>query len=254
MTIAAKPPSYTVNTGATHCPNHLWMMDEASGTTLTDRGSTGGYNLTLSDTAAGSGPEWASDGTHGPVLQFVAANGDRANYSSVSGLSGTQTLGLIVKGTAGTGARTIVSLTDPSVLNKYVSMVYQGDEDLEVLSRWTTLETANTSTDLTTAWDFVALRFSDTSVDWSLNGSAFTTLAVTATGRAAGITRVSLGALDYSTPANFWDDQMCASMWWHGSKSDAEIASIAADPWQFLDTSTIQAFQYQSRLNPLLRM
>ena len=237
MPIAAKPASYSVNTGHTHCPDHLWMMDENAGTTLTDRGKTGGYNLTLTDTAAGSGPEWITDGTHGPVLDFVLANGDQASYSSVSGLSGTHVIGVIATGNLGTVTRCMASVSDPSQLDRYAALVYQGDEDVEAASRFdSTQQTATSTQAMTTDWDFVAFKFSDSTIEWSLNGSAWSALAVSHTGLLAAITRVTFGALAHSTPQWFWDDSMCAGMWWKATKSDAEIAAIAADPWQFLIT------------------
>ena len=237
MTIGAKPPTYTVNTGHTHCPDHLWMIDEGSGASLTDRGKTGGYNLTLSATT-GAGPDWVTDGTHGPVLDFVSANEDRATNGSISGLSGTQVVVVIAKGVAGAGTRCMVSVSDDTQLDRYVDLVYQGDEDVEVLVRFdNTLQTNTSNTDLTLGWDVVALRFSDTTVDWSLNGSAWATFAITNTGMIAAMNAFALGCQNISTPAQFWDDNICAAMWWHGSKSDAEIAAIAADPWQFLTTT-----------------
>lgn len=239
MTISAKPTSYSVNTGHSHCPDHLYMMDEASGTTLTDKGKTGGYNLTLTDTAAGSGPDWITDGTHGPVLDFVLANGDRASYSSVSGLSGIQVIGVIATGNLGTVTRAMASVCDPTQLDRFAALVYQGDEDVEAASRFDATQQTSTSTQaMTTGWDFVAFKFSDTTIEWSLNGSAWSALAVSHSGLLASITRFTLGALAHSSPTWFWDDSMCSAMWWHGDKSDAEILSIAENPWQFLNLSS----------------
>jgi len=257
MTISAKPSVYTVNTGHTHCPNHLWMMDEGTGTTLTDKGKTAGYNLTLTDTAAGSGPEWATDGTHGPVLDFVLANGDHASYSSVSGLTGTHVIGVIVDRALGTTTRCMASVCDPTQLDRFAALVFQGDEDVEAASRFdATQQTATSTQDMAAGWNFVAVQFSDATIEWSLNGSAWSALAVSHSGLLAAVTRISLGALAHSSPQWFWDDFMCAAMWWKASKSDADIASIAADPWQFLDTSalTSQQPQFYRRPNTLLRM
>ncbi len=251
MTIAAKPSSYTVNTGQTHCPNHLWLIDEASGTDLIDKGSTGGYDMTI------TGADWATDGTHGPVLTFVAANLDHADYSSVSGLSGTQVIGVVAKCTAGAGTRAFASVCDPTVVSRHATGVMQGDEDIEALSRYNAAAvTCVTALQPTFGWDFLAYRFSDTTIDVSVNGGAWTTQAVSHSGMLAAVTRVTLGALNHSTPANYWNDQICAAMWWKASKSDAEIAAIAADPWQFLDTSalTSQQPQFYRRPNTLLRM
>ncbi len=235
MPISAKPPIYTVNTGHTHCPAHLYMMDEEAGTTLTDRGSVGVQNMTI------TGADWTTDATHGPILSFVQANTDYCSYTSVSGLSGTITAAVIVLGQAGTSTRHLVGFGDNSQLDRYGTLAYQGNEVLANLIRFdNTVETFASAQALTHSdWDFVALRLSDTSIDWSLNGSAWTTNTPVASmaGLVASINTFRIGALANSTPASPFDKYMAAAMWWAGSKSDAEIAAIAADPWQFLNTT-----------------
>jgi hypothetical protein len=231
-------------------------MDEGSGTTLTDQGKTGGLTLTFAATT-GTGPDWTTDATHGPILDFVAANVDRAGNDTISGLSGTHVFGVIVKGSAGAVKRAMVSLCDKDDLDRYVSLVYQGDEDVEAESRFDAALVTNTSTtDLTLDWDFVAMRFSDTTIDWSLNGSAWSTQVVSHSGLLAVIDRLTLGYRETTSPGSAWDDPMCAAFWWKATKSDAEIAAIAADPWQFLSTSdlTDQQVQFYKRPNTLLRM
>lgn len=250
MPISAKPSVYTVDTAATHCPDHLWLMDEGSGTTLTDRGKTGGLDLAI------TGADWTTDATHGPVLDFVLANTDYTQNDSVSGLSGTHTFGVVVYASAGSVTRTIASLCNSADFDQYVLMTMLGNESFEVSSRYNSTQVNNNAgADLPqNVWSFAAFRFSDTTIDWSLDGSAWDVLGVSHSGLLAAINRLTLGYRNTTSPGSPYDDPMCAAMWWKASKSDAEIAAIAADPWQFLDTSTTQFFQYQSRLNPLLRM
>lgn len=243
MPIAAKPSSYTVNTGHTHCPDHLYMMDEGAGPTLTDQGKTGGLNLTI------TGADWSTDGTHGPVLDFVAANTDYAETSSVSGLTGTQTIGVVAYGSAGSATRTLVSLCNSADFDQYVLMAMLADENFEVSSRYNnTQQNNNAGIDLPQGvWSFAAIRFSDSTVDWSLDGTAWDTLAVSHTGLLAAIDRLTIGYRNTTSPGSPYDDPMCAAMWWKASKSDAEVASIAADPWQFLDTSIGHPARSRSR-------
>jgi len=232
MSVSAKPTSYSVNTGHTHCPSHLWMIDEGTGTSLVDKGSVGGLDMTI------TGADWIVDGTHGNVLDFVAANTDYAEVA-VSGLTGTHTICAMVYATLGSVTRTIVNLCDSGDVDRYVQLLYQGDEDLEASSRFDNTQQNNTSTtDIpVNDWSLVFLRFSDTTVDWSLNGAAWTTLAVSHTGLVAALNRFTLGYRRTTSPGAPYDDPIGALMWWKASKSDSDIATIAADPWQFLTTS-----------------
>jgi hypothetical protein len=227
-------------------------MDEASGTTLTDKGKTGGLNLTI------TGADWTTDATHGPVLDFVLANTDYAETSSVSGLMGTQTFAIVVYASAGSVTRVLMNLCDSTQVDRYVQMAMLGDENFEVASRYDSTQVNNNAgTDLPqNVWSFAAVRFSDTTVDWSLDGSAWTAQAVSHSGLLAAIDRLTLGYRNTTAPGAPYDDPMCAAMWWKASKSDAEISAIAADPWQFLDTSALtnQQPQFYRRPNTLLRM
>lgn len=227
--VEAKPTVYGVDFGHSLCPDHLYMMDEGTGSTLTDKGKTGGLNLAI------TGADWTTDPTHGNVLDFVGANTDYAEVA-VSGLTGTHTLCALVYASAGSVQRTIASFCDSGDFDRYVALVYQADEDLEAISRFDATAVTNTSTTDIPAdtWSLVFMRFSDTTIDWSLNGSAWTTQAVSHSGLVAAINRFTVGYRNTSSPGNPWDDQMAALMWWRSSLSDANIASIAADPWQYL--------------------
>lgn len=227
--VEAKPTVYGVDFGHSLCPDHLYMMDEGTGSTLTDKGKTGGLNLAI------TGADWTTDPTHGNVLDFVGANTDYAQVA-VSGLTGTHTLCALVYASAGSVQRTIASFCDSGDFDRYVALVYQADEDLEAISRFDATAVTNTSTTDIPAdtWSLVFMRFSDTTIDWSLNGSAWTTQAVSHSGLVAAINRFTVGYRNTSSPGNPWDDQMAALMWWRSSLSDANIASIAADPWQYL--------------------
>ncbi len=238
MPISAKPSVYTVNTGHALCPDHLWMMDENTGTTLTDKGKTGGNDLTFGATT-GAGPDWIADGTHGVVLDFVLANQDYAEKTGISSLSGTQTIAVITKPTAGTVNRTAAGLFDNTQIDRYAIMNWRSDEKYEVGSRFDdTQSNGATQGSATADWDLWLFRFSDTTLDWSLNGSAFATNVVARTGMIAAMNTFALGRKSISAPAAWFDDPMCAAMWWHGSLSDANAMSVAENPWVFLNLSS----------------
>lgn len=208
------------------------MMDEGSGTTLVNKGKTAGYDLTFGATT-GAGPDWIADGTHTVVLDFILANEDYAE-ATVSGLSGVQTIGLITKPTAGTVSRIAAGLFDNTQLDRYGILDWKADETYSVASRFDDTQSNSATTGSATGgWDFWVLRFSDTTLDWSLNGSAFATNVVARTGLIAAMNRFGIGGKRTSSPANFYDDPICAAMWWHGSKSDADISAIynSGDPW-----------------------
>lgn len=254
MAISAKPTSYSVNTGATHCPDRLYMMDEGSGTTLVNKGKTAGYNLTFGATT-GAGPDWIADGTHTMVLDFILANEDYAE-ATVSGLSGVQTIGIITKPTAGTANRTAAGLFDNTQIDRYAIMNWRSDEFYQVGSRFDdTQSNSATNGSATGDWDFWVLRCSDTALDWSLNGSAFATNVVARTGMIAAMNTFALGRKSVSTPSAWYDDPICAAMWWHGSKSDADISAIynSGDLWTQLGVTSGGAHKLVGKFGGKLR-
>jgi len=84
--MATKPAknTYTVNTGHAKCPNHLYMIDEGSGSSLTDRGKTGGLNITLT-----ASPTWGTSnlGTLGGTSDILTFDGNTQWGLSSTGLS-----------------------------------------------------------------------------------------------------------------------------------------------------------------------
>lgn len=94
MPISAKPASYSVNTGATWCPDLLWMCSEGTGTTLTNEGKGAACTGTLAAVGTGSVPSWQTDGTHGDYIDINASsttaatdNGGKITSSSLFGVS-----------------------------------------------------------------------------------------------------------------------------------------------------------------------
>lgn len=239
MAITAKPSTYNVDTAHAHCPDHLWMMDEASGTSLTDRGKTAGYDLTFGATT-GTGPDWTTDATHGPILNFVLANADFAEADFTAGLSGTHVIGVITKPTTGTTARVAASVCDSSQIDRYALLTWRADEKLEVSSRFDDTQSNSATTGTASGgWDLFLIRFSDTKLDWSLNGSAWATNTVTRTGLVASLNRFTLGARRTTSPGAYYNDPMCAAMWWKADKDPADLyALFTGASWSFLTSGT----------------
>lgn len=65
MAITVKPTGYTVNTGHAKCPNHLYMLDDATGATNCNDG-VGTLDLTADSTSM-----WATDGSYGQILRLI---------------------------------------------------------------------------------------------------------------------------------------------------------------------------------------
>lgn len=224
--IAAKNCSYTLDTEAAHYPDHLYDICEGSGPTLDDKGS--GTPVDLTHTA-----DWASDATHGNSLDFVQANSDEA-VGAVSSLSGTLTMCVIADGSAGTNRRTYGGFTDDSQFDRLAALALEADEDIAALANFDgSLETFIHPTTPDLSFQMQCTRVSDSSIDTSLDGGAWTTNAITNTGMVAAFNNFALGVRNVGTPANHFDDRIIAAWWYEGSKSDAEISTIynSGDPW-----------------------
>jgi hypothetical protein len=254
MAVTAKPPSYTVNTGHAKCPDHLWMCDEGTGTTLTDKGKSGSLqNLTW--TNSGGNLSWVVDGTHGNCMRL----GD-SNTTDFAGV--TSNMGI----TAGTGSGLLVmigrwnSTTNPSATCTLLSIGNSGVNG-HVSMQFTTAGFLRDARDDTVATPIannagtvdrcdnvdrlMAQKFTDNSGGafpndaengWNLDTATFnwgtaeefaigcrcTNTKGTFTVPNASITfdviAVMLYINDYATWDNTW------------------ISDLNADPWQFLDT------------------
>ena len=97
-TFAEKPVSYTVDTAHAKCPDHLYLIDEGSGTTLNDRGSVGGLNLTLNTDSVWSTTDLTAGGGTSPCI--ILTN----DYARNSGLSFSSSICFValVKSTSAT--------------------------------------------------------------------------------------------------------------------------------------------------------
>lgn len=206
MPINSKPAAFTVNTGATWCPDLLYMIDEGSGTTLTNVGKGSANNGTLSSTGAGSAPSWTTLGGQ-QALQFtrgaVAADGGLVRIANLQGVTSQFTAVVLFQRANLSTVDALFSVADISTANIYASMQVSGAEALQAYNNYTTGATVTGSTITVNQVEMAALKFKASEMGVSLNGGAFTTgshnTALFPDGAWDGF---SVGATADSTPTN----------------------------------------------------
>lgn len=272
MSISAKPVSPSINTGATHYPDHLWLLDEGSGTNLDDKGGGTAADMTI----VGSDVVWESDATHGWILKANAGN--TTSYAHVNtnvGASSAICVAFIARvgATPATGRIYLGGLGRQSTTAVYACSSITGNTGIHAViyddpTNPSQLDGYGTA-DWTDAADHLfVVKFQANGGEHSIDGAAlqavgsptfdysgasfdrfgiFARLGTAIVGPCPGdstdptrIIAVAAWVNDYAT----WDDTWMSGLYNSG------------DPWPALgvEAVTTQAFQYQSRLNPLLRM
>lgn len=251
MALSAKPTSYSVNTGHAKCPDHLYMLDDSTGATNCNDGA-GSLDLT-----ADSAAMWNTDATYGQILRFVSASSQKAlsaaSFAATTGLCAV----FIVRSASATnpGAnRVIGGVGHNSTGNTFAYARYGTNGTLSSIGRYNggTTWTATSPADVYDAgWHMIAiklkqsggsdgeLRHSVDGSDWGY-GSEVTTHDITT----LGFNRIGLGCAAAPTPTSFFDGDILAAFvyvddW--AAWDDAWIASLWADPWQFLSTGGASA-------------
>lgn len=206
MSINSKPDAFVVNTGATWCPDLLYMLDEGAGTTLSNVGKGSANNGTLSSTGAGSAPSWTTLGGQG-ALQFtrgaVAADGGLVRTSNLQGVTSQFTAIVLFQRANLSTVDTLFSVADISTTNIYASMQVSGGEALQAVNNYTSSATVTGSTITVDQIEMAAIKFKASEMGVSLNGGAFTTGAHnTASFPAGAWDGFSIGATADSSPTN----------------------------------------------------
>lgn len=264
MALSAKPTSYTVNTGHAKCPDHLYMLDDSTAATNCNDG-VGSLDLTADSTAM-----WNTDATYGQILRFVSASSQKAlsaaSFSATTGLCAV----FIVRSDNATNPaanRTVGGFGHNATANTYAAARLNTSGTSQAIARYNggTTWTATSSPDVYDAgWHMIAIKLkqstgSDGELRQSVDGSDWgygaevTTHDITT----LGYNRFALGVQPQSSPSTYFDGDILAAFvyvddW--ATWSDAWIASLYSDPWQFLTTTTTIFPQYGRRANTLLRM
>ncbi len=214
MAILAKPTAYVVNTGATLCPNHLWMIDEGSGTSLADKGKTGGKTLTI------VGADWTTDGTHGQTLNFVSANSDYAHRTEtgsepVMGITTAFSIVLVFKIAAAPAAtQGLCGVADSGAPNVYysggISNAGPGRQQLQVRNT-TALSNGIAGNNMSgNVWQVVIYTFGDSTQSGSLDGAGYGNSTLAANINDPAIDMFALGVRPTSAPL-YGDIQIAAA-------------------------------------------
>ena len=257
MSITAKPTSYTVNTGHARCPDHLWMMDEGSGTTLVDQGKVGGLDITLQNADM-----WGTDtGDLGSaVVNFASATSRYARRTGYTPPSSSALWVALVKpasATIGAAAEVLCGIAKSDAASTaYGHVAYSATTGTPtVLYDYGTNASGNQTgpTDLyETTWAMIAgmVRGSEGTTQiikkLSYNGSAWQnssayagyTFPNDAGGDAPNA--IGIGCRPSQTVSNIFNGSILAVMAWDdlswATADNAFIASLYDDPWQFLQT------------------
>ena len=244
----AKPTGYTVNTGHAKCPTHLWMLDEATGTTAVDQGAGTSRNMTLQNAA-----QWGSD-----------ALGDYIVSSSASSYYAKTATNSIWNGTGGllmiSIFKTDVS-TGPATAEFWLGAFNSAAAGAECAIRNTTTNdvaqawgvaddasgvSVNGSGDMyDQAWHMIAVKIkagaATSCCAVSFDGGAFTDDGSDTLGSTITLDRYAIGARARSTINGIANGKTLAAWVYesgtYATWNDAWIADLYADPWQFLSTA-----------------
>ena len=263
-TVKPTAGTYSLNTGSSYAPDHLWMCDEGSGTSMTDKGSATGMTMTLQDAAM-----WGTDGTLGSIITCVAASSRYALGATGTMFSSTGCLVVVAASTANVNADAneyVFSAADSASNNGRCGVAaVNGAQTSQVFNNDDTATSAvqiNSGTFYDSSWHMLAIKVktgtATSTCAISLDGGAWSDDGSATIGTRT-LTRYGLGVRASSTLTQIFDGSIAAAWAYHeptyASLDDAWVSTLynSQNPWsKFLNT--YQAFQYQTRLNPLLRM
>lgn len=259
MAITAKPTGYTVNTGHAKCPDHLWMIDEGSGTSLVDKGKGTGLNMTLDNADM-----WGTDG--GGMGAIITCNdtGPRRATSSTGTLPSTSIVLVIYAKTtsaASNGNETPFSTGNSGVSNQNMTFLRaQGDEALDACHfDGTNSIVRDSGTNVySQTWRMMAMKAKASGCAVSVDGGAWsesTTSSSFPNASGTAPNRFAIGVQADSTPGNYFNGSILAAFAYdnlYATADDAWIADLYSSPWQFLNTSSVAvlAHYYNSLRTP----
>ena len=227
-----KPSPFVIDSGETHYPDYLWLMDEASGGTVEDNGSAVDCDLSI------TGADWNSD-SFGNYLTFISANSDEAiNTSCTSPITTTSTLCSITRISTNPGDPVVVAgWFDASDADQgaHITLTGNGTPSARVVQSGAGGSDVNNAgaeidDDL---WHMVCVRQSDTTNDVSVDGAAWDVSTISLTGVFTGTDTISVGSRHRLATDHFLDGNVMAVFGYDGSKTSAEISTIwgAGNPW-----------------------
>lgn len=261
MALSAKPTAYSVDTGHAKCPDHLYMLDDATGATTVVDG-VGSLDLTADATSM-----WNTDATYGQILRFLNASSQKALSGTTFAASSGICLVVISKSSSSTnpGADQYAIGFGSNAAGIYGGIQYNLTDGYFVgnVDTGGITNTKSIATDIYDgAWHMLALKTNDSTaangmVSLSLDGGSWSNNAGTGDQDLAQYNRIALGCTPQDSLNGFFDGDILAAFVYvddYATWDNAWIASLWADPWQFLTTTTTIFPQYGRRANTLLRM
>ncbi len=228
----AKPSSFSLNSGASYYPDHLWMINEGTGTTCEDL--VGTWDLTI------TGADWGTDGTHGPILTFLSSEANnRASYLSAS-FGGAFSWGMILDIASAPGSAQVFFSAGDAAADTNLGT---GTTSAGLPQRRTKLAgsatTGNSAGDIVadTGFSIIFGKGSDSNVSSALNDGAFGNSAHSSSGLVASLDQISFGCERDSSAGLFADMVLCAAWIKEGAEySDADLDAIfnSGNPWPML--------------------
>lgn len=200
-----------------------------------------GFSNAFAEDLTITGADWNTDASwnDAPYLTCIAANSDYAENVAVSAISGTTTFGIIVKPVASTSFHFPIALADKDVERDFYNIKWSNNQfsvETNCDSCGGSLVTNTSSITITPGNYYLVLaRVSESSVDISINGSAWSTKANNnPAGTNAAIDTVSLCRRGDSTPSGYFDGDIYAAFVHRGSWADPSLVWNSGDPWSVL--------------------
>ena len=265
-TFTEKPASYTVNTAHAKCPNILYMIDEASGTTLVDRGKDAlGLDMTLQNADQWTTVDLTSGGGTSPAISTLTAR-----YAlSGTGLSVTSAICFVAimqsdDATNPAASETVLG-AGSSASNSYSARVYStAASDGFVRAGYVDPTASNAKPGSTDVWDgafhMIAGKIYENGADVRMaashdGGAWSTTAAATGTSFNSLLNRLGIGARATSSNIEIFTGKVVAGFVYlddSASWTDTWISEVynSGDPWQFLTTGAaipVLMNQYRQR-------
>ncbi len=252
MAWTTKPTAgtYALDTGSIYKPTHLWMCDEASGTSIADIGTGTALNMTLQNADM-----WGTDGTIGSIINCIAATSRYAISSAGTMFSSTGCLVVVAKSATNGNAD-----ANEYVFSAADSASNNGRCGIAAVNTAQTCQVFNLDDVPTTAVQIHPGTFYDSALHMVAikvkTGTGVSTCAIsldggawvddgTATIGTRTLTRYGLGVRASSTLTQIFDGAIGAAWSYHeptyASLDDAWISNLynSGDPWSKLVTTSL---------------
>ncbi|MFY4731341.1 hypothetical protein [Nitrospira sp. BLG_2] len=241
MSITAKPTSYTVNTGHAKCPDHLWLFNEGTGTTVADEGKGTALDLTLDNSDM-----WGTDGSLGSIISANSA-GPRKALSSTGTLASSSLVMVVLHKSASAVCAANefpISAALSSAGGVYGGARYQTNEALDIVCddgpNAVAAEFGTSTYDA--SWRMGAVKWKTNAYAVSVDGGAWVAGAGTVNypPSPTALDRFGIGCRAVTAADNQFNGNILAAWVYddlYDTVDDTWIADLFSDPWQFLSAA-----------------